>query len=76
MEATYYYYFDCLDGILGEQYLTAGELASLLIGSDKETITEKEIIRHARNYEATLYRYEKDSEGNYIKEVCLYDCIY
>ena len=76
MEATYYYYFDCLDGILGEQYLTAGELTSLLIGSDKETITEKEIIRHARNYEDTLYRYEKDSEGNYIKEVCLYDCIY
>lgn len=76
MEATYYYYFDCLDGVIGEQYFTAGELTSLLIGSDRETLSEKEIIRHARNYEATLYRYEKDTEGNYIHKTCLYDCEY
>ncbi len=76
MEATYFYYFDCLDGVIGEQYFTAGELTSLLIGSDRETLSEKEIIRHARNYEATLYRYEKDTEGKYINQTCLYDCEY
>ena len=72
-EKTYYYYFDCLDGVIGEQYLTAEELTALLIGSDKDTLTEKQIKAHALNYEATLYRYEKDGDGNYINGVCIYD---
>ncbi len=73
MEKTYYYYFDCLDGFIGEQYLTAEEVTTLLIGSDKKTLTEKQIISEALNYEATLYRYEKDSKGNYTNGACIYD---
>ena len=72
-EKTYYYYFDCLDGIIGEQYLTARELTTLLHGSDRETLTEKQIKSEALNYEATLYRYEKSEDGSYTNGACIYD---
>ena len=67
-----YYFFDCLDGIIGDQYLTPTVL-NVLINGKYEPMPEKEIIKHARNFEADLYRYNKDENGNYINEVCLYD---
>lgn len=71
----YYYFFDCLDGQLGEKYLTSPDVAEIIKGK-REELTERELKAIALNYEATLYRYEKDSEGNYTNEVCLYDCLY
>ena len=69
---TYYYYFDCLDGVLSDRYLTAQELAQILKGEEKP-LCEKEIKSIAANYEATLYRYTMDPNGNPQNEVCLYD---
>lgn len=71
----YYYFFDCMDGVLGEKYLTPSDVAELQTGK-REALTETELKKIAHNYEATLYRYEKDSNGNYINETCLYDCGY
>jgi len=68
----YYYFFDCLDGILSDRYLTAQELAQLMTGAS-DPMPEKDIIRTAANYEATLYRYVLDSNGNPQNEKCLYD---
>ena len=67
----YYYFFDCLDGGLSDKYLTAQELAKYIGAS--EPITEKQIKRIAANYEATLYRYEIDENGNPQNEICIYD---
>lgn len=75
-KTTYYYFFDCLDGVLSDRYYTAKELTELLKGANAEIITEKEIIKTAQNYEATLYRYEMNEENEPINEVCLYDCFY
>ena len=71
-EPDYYYFFDCLDGTLSDRYLTARELAELT-GAASDTLTEKEIKRIARNYEATLYRYTLDGNGNPQNEHCIYD---
>ena len=71
----YYYFFDCLDGVLSDRYLTSSELAQLFTGS-KEPMSEKDIIKTAANYEATLYRYEFDENDNPINEVILYDCAF
>ena len=68
----YYYYLDCLDGVLGDTYLTAEELNQLQNGS-AEPMTEREIIKTAANYEAALYRYEKTTDGEFINGVCIYD---
>ena len=68
----YYYFFDCLDGVLSDRYLTAQELAQLMTGAS-DPMPEKDIIRTAANYEATLYRYTFDSAGNPQNEKCLYD---
>jgi len=68
----YYYFFDCLDGVLSERYLTAQELGQMFTGA-ADPMPEKEIKRIARNYEAGLYRYEFDQDNNPINEVCLYD---
>ena len=70
---TYFYYLDCMDGIIGEKMLTAAELNKLETGGTGE-MSEKDIKRLAANYEASLYRYEKDTNGNYTNEICLYDC--
>jgi len=67
----YYYFFDCLDGVLSDRYLTARELAELTGAADP--LSEKEIKRIAANYEATLYRYTMDADGNPKNEQCIYD---
>ena len=71
----YYYFFDCLDGVLSERYLTAQDLGQLFTGAP-DPMTEKDIIETAANYEATLYRYEFDENNNPINEVILYDCAF
>lgn len=71
----YYYFFDCLDGVLSDRYLTARELAQLFTGAP-DPMPEKDIIKTAANYEATLYRYEFDENNNPINEVILYDCAF
>jgi len=68
----YYYFFDCLDGVLSDRYLTARELAELMTGA-ADPLSEKEIKRIAANYEATLYRYTMDADGNPQNEQCIYD---
>ena len=68
----FYYFFDCLDGVLSDRYLTARELAQLLTGA-ADPMSEREIIKTARNYEATLYRYTLDADGNPTNEKCIYD---
>ena len=69
-----YYYFDCLDGELGETYLTPSEINKLLYNVT-EDLPESTIIRIAKEYEATLLRYEKTEAGDYINETLLYDCL-
>lgn len=71
-EKEYIYFFDCLDAALCDKYLTLAELAAI-IGKEPASITERDLIKHAANYEATLYRYEKDQNGNPINETVLYD---
>lgn len=71
----FYYYFDCLDGELGERYLTSSEVNKLVYNVN-EDLPESNIIRIAKEYEATLYRYEKTEEGDYTNETLLYDCLY
>lgn len=71
----YYYFFDCLDGVLADRYLTARELAQLFTGG-ADPMPERDIIRTAANYEATLYRYEFDENDNPTNEVILYDCAF
>lgn len=66
----YYYYFDCLDADIGDRYFTAEELKQIT-GAE----TEKGFIHEAVNYEAALFRYNRDPAGNYINETCLYDCM-
>lgn len=68
----YYYFFDCLDGILGEKYLTPSDVAELQTGK-REALPETELKKIARNYEATLYRYEKSEDGSYTNGACIYD---
>ena len=71
----YYYFFDCLDADLSEKYLTAQELGQMFTGRP-DPMPEKDIIKTAANYEATLYRYEFNEENNPINEVILYDCAF
>ena len=68
----YYYYFDCLDGLIGDSYLTASEINKLITGA-ADPMSEKDIIKTAANYEATLYRYEKANGGGMVNEIILYD---
>lgn len=67
-----YYYFDCLDGLLGEKFLTPAEVSEILTGKP-EPLTEKELIRIAADYEATLYRHELTG-GQITFTKTLYDC--
>lgn len=75
MNETYYYFFDCLDGVLSEKYFTPEELFEIQHGAPG-SMTEKEIIKTAANYEATLYRYTKNTAGEFTNETILYDCTY
>jgi len=65
-----YYYFDTPDAILGDHYYSIGELETFT-GSD--SIEETDIIRLAKNYEASLSRYTKDQDGNYNLDAVLYE---
>ena len=68
----YFYFFDCLDGGLSDRYMTAADLNKLVNGIE-EPMKEKDIIKIAANYEATLYRYTMDSAGNPQNERLIYD---
>ena len=69
-----FYYFDCMDGNLGEKQLTPAEISEIETGS-RADLAERDIIRIAANYEATLYRQEYDN-GELIKESVLYDAAF
>lgn len=69
-----YYYFDCMDGLIGDKLLTAVEVSEILHGR-AEDLTEKQLIQIAANYEATLYRQEYTA-GELTAEATLYDCGY
>lgn len=57
-----YYYFDCLDGIIGDRLLTPQEISARLYGEVRE-LSEADIKGIAADYEAELYRYTyKDGE--------------
>ncbi len=66
------YFFDCPDAIIGERYLTAREITDIIKGAAAPVMHESEIIRAAANYEADLYRAEKDRAGEPTKETCIY----
>lgn len=51
-----YYYFDCMDGIIGEALLTPQEISKRLYGQDRG-LTETDIKRISADYEAELHRY-------------------
>lgn len=65
-----YYYFDCLDGLLGDKYWTAAELAER--DRKNKPYTERKIKEIAMNYEALLMRY-KYKNGEEVEEKKLYD---
>lgn len=67
-----YYYFECLDGLLGERPLLPADVSQIIEGR-REDLTEKELIAIAANYEATLYRQEYTA-GDLTAENMLYDC--
>ena len=57
-----YYYFDCMDGRIGEELITAEELSKRLYGKNRN-LTEEQIKHIAADYEAELHRYTyKDGE--------------
>ena len=57
-----YYYFDCMDGRIGEELITAEELSKRLYGENRN-LTEAQIKYIAADYEAELHRYTyKDGE--------------
>ena len=51
-----YYLLDCLDGIIGDELITAAELSQRLYGEDRQ-LTEAQIKAIAADYEAELHRY-------------------
>ena len=65
-----YYYFDCLDGGIGEKYWTAEELAAAM--HKEKPLSERQIKSLALNYEALLMRY-KYKNGEEVEEKKLYD---
>lgn len=66
------YYFESPDAIIGGRYMNAREVTDIINGVLAPTMTEKEIIRAAANYEADLYRAELSESGEAIKETCIY----
>ena len=66
-----YYFFDCMDGIIGDWPYKPEELRKSLTG-DNGTYTEAELKRIAADYEADLYRQEYDG-GKLIRETRLYN---
>lgn len=67
------YYFDCLDGQVGERYMTLDELRETYHGAnDSRQLTESDAVSIARNLEATLYRCTVEA-GEVVDSVTLYD---
>ena len=66
-----FYLFDCLDGMIGDRLLTLSELFEIENRKPGE-YTEKQAVRIAQNYEATLYRYEYEN-GERVASATLYD---
>lgn len=64
-----YYYFDCMDGRIGEELITAEELSKRLYGKNRN-LTEEQIKLIAADYEAELHRYTyKDGEETEHKQL-------
>lgn len=51
-----YYFFDCIDEIIGEELLTAEEVSTRLYGTDRG-LTERELEEIAADHDAELHRY-------------------
>ena len=67
------YYFDCLDGSIGERYLSLEELKDGYYGAGyPHDLTEKDARAIARNLEAALYRCTVDG-GEVTESTCIYD---
>lgn len=66
------YYFDCLDGTVGERYWSLEELGALTNPQEPATFTERAARRMAHNLEAELYRC-KVVGGEVVDSVCIYD---
>ena len=71
-EADTVYYFDCLDGRIGDMYLTLDELNDRLSPEVPGSYNEAMAVKVARDIEATLYRCKVDG-GEVVESVCLYD---
>lgn len=73
-QTDYYYFFDCLDAGLSENYMTAIEVNKLIAGETAtDPIKEKDLITIAAYYDAILYRYQFNANKEPINEVCLYE---
>ena len=66
-----YYFFDCMDGLIGDEPMKPEQVRKILTG-EAGTYTEKELIRIAADHEATLYRQEYQG-GDLIKETRIYN---
>lgn len=61
-KAGVYYFFDCMNAFITDRYFDAAAFES-----------EKDAIRTAANYEATLYRCTFDQNGEQIDRSVIYD---
>lgn len=67
------YYLDCLDGLVGERYLTLDELREAYYGEGYDRkLTERDAISIAADLEAVLYRCTVDA-GEVVESTCIYD---
>ena len=72
-DAATLYYFDCLDGALGEHFWSLDDLAAMFNApGDMGEYAEADALRLARNLEAALYRCSV-VDGGVVDSVCLYD---
>lgn len=68
-----YYFFDCKEPSLNGHFFSIGELHFFLGKPAGDPIREPELVKIAKAFEASLYRYEKNQAGQYVNKVCLYD---
>lgn len=71
-QTDYYYFFDCHDAKLSENYMTAIEVNELITGNAAEPIKENDMVKIAAYYDAILYRYQFNGNKEPINELCLY----
>lgn len=70
--SSYIYFFDCMDENYGEKYLTPSQIDEIKNHKKHgDPMTEGDIIKIARDLEATLYRYDQSRTHS----VCIYDCM-